>query len=156
MDNCYKNLQTKSERLRADRAELGAMKQKFEMAKIAFDDVVTEEQELFTKKTVSGKEEGIPEELPEDCTDILFGDPTKTDGFYDILPACAPGPLRVYCDMKTHSGLHVYHGLPPLVPGTILTRDLFRPEEVLKRCQEVGSVGLAVAILCFFPSIISA
>lgn len=142
LDSCRKNLESRNERLRIDRGNIATTKLKFDLALKEFED---ELQETITPETTAVKPKGIVleteeegvKELPEDCTDILFANPQATEGFYDIKPACSNDTLRVYCDMETHKGLYLYHGFPPKEPGTILTRDIWRPEEVLKRCEKV-------------------
>lgn len=147
-------MKTKTARVHADRALLAATKHKFGVAKLNFDSTIQEIGPANGKPGAGGEiEEEKAPELPEDCTDIFFGDPGKTDGFYDIFPACSPGPIRVYCDFKSHMGLHIYHGIPPMEPGTILTRDLWRPEEVKKRCQAVRNTsGFTERKIRFTPS----
>lgn len=144
---CNKNMEAKLERLRKDRVGAVATKMKFDLAKKKFEVSVKEVITPQTAATVTSQVKTVADEekvIAEDCTDILHGSPNATDGFYDVKPFCGNNSIRVYCDMRTHQGLHVYHGLPPGKPGLTLTRDLGRPEATQRRCDSVGSEGVYI------------
>lgn len=129
LDSCSKNMRSKWERLSTDRQSILALRTKFGKALLNFKVVM---EEPITEEDEQGKE------APEDCTEIQQNNPHALDGFYDTKTFCTKSAMRVYCHMANMTGLHPYRGVPWKPFGSVLTKDLWRPQEVSKRCSAVS------------------
>uniref|UniRef100_A0A3B0NBX7 Ricin-type beta-trefoil lectin domain/F5/8 type C domain/LCCL domain containing protein, putative n=1 Tax=Theileria annulata TaxID=5874 RepID=A0A3B0NBX7_THEAN len=46
----------------------------------------------------------------EDCYNMYNLNPNVKSGFYWIQPPCSKAPLRVYCDMDSHTSMYIWNG----------------------------------------------
>ncbi|PFH35910.1 F5/8 type C domain-containing protein [Besnoitia besnoiti] len=112
--------------------------------------------ERLRKNVLSGMKAGDSASSPaDDCYSIKTSDSTAVSGFYWIMPKCATGPLRVYCDMTTGTSIYIWNGTPPRKPDatldTVVTLD-----DIRKGCAQVGLEPMVPKSPQHFKSILSA